>query len=297
MNYKDVHRLYETEMSDNDFLRLSGFIFSEYGIKLPAHKKLMLQGRLRARLRARSKPSFAEYIEYLFSSEGQQTELVHMIDVVTTNKTDFFREPDHFDYLYNNILPEFHLKSVPGRKFRIWSAGCSTGEEPYTLAIILSEFKALYPRFDFEILGTDISSRALDQARLAIYPENKVSVIPLSLKKNYLLRSKDKARNEVRISAEVRSRVLFERHNLMDIPALAHDHFDVIFCRNTLIYFDRGTQLRVVANLSSKLQQGAYLFIGHSESIVNEQILPLRRVRPTIYTRVKDNFDKSVFKK
>lgn len=272
-------------MSDAEFLKLSEFIFREYGIKLPLHKKLMLQGRLRSRLKERNYHTFGEYLNFLFSSEGQQIELIHMIDVVTTNKTDFFREPDHFDFLFNTILSAFQPQSIGNNAFKIWSAGCSTGEEPYTMAIILSEFKALHPEFNFEILATDLSSRVIEQASLAVYTEDKVGVIPLSLRKNYLLKSKDKTRKEVRVVAPLRNKVMFVRQNLMEIDKFEKNGFDVIFCRNTLIYFDRPTQIKVVSGLIDRLKTGGYLLIGHSESLLNENSLPVERVAPTIYRK------------
>lgn len=285
MPTKHLHEIYNAELTDPDFERLSKFIFREYGIKLPQHKKLMLQGRLRARLKECNHKNFAEYIDFVFSSEGQQIELIHMIDVVTTNKTDFFREPDHFDYLFKTVLPEFYIRHRGSSTFSIWSAGCSTGEEPYTMAIILNEFKALNPGFRFDILATDLSSRALEQARLAVYPENKVDVIPLSLKKNYLLKSKNKDKKTVRIVSALRNNIVFERQNLMHLNSYDRSGFDVIFCRNTLIYFDRPTQIKVVTELVNKINRGGYLFIGHSESLLNEHWLPLNRLAPTIYRK------------
>jgi chemotaxis protein methyltransferase CheR len=272
-------------MTEAEFYKLSEFIYREYGIKLPLHKKLMLQSRLRSRLRELNVSSYSEYLDFLFSNKGQQIELIHMIDVVTTNKTDFFREPDHFDYLYNNILEKHINNTGRGTTFKIWSAGCSSGEEPYTMAIILSEFKAIYPGFTFSILATDLSSRALESAKIAIYPESKVDVIPLSLKKNYFLKSKDKNRHEVRIASSLRNSVLFERQNLMELNKYNKTGFDVIFCRNTLIYFDRTTQIKVVGGLVEKLKLNGYLFIGHSESMLNEQSLNITRIAPTIYKK------------
>ncbi len=284
MTANDLHKIYKAELSDSEFQKLSVFIFNEYGIKLPIQKKLMLQGRLRARLRERNHISFADYIDFLFSSEGQQIELIHMIDVVTTNKTDFFREPDHFDFLYNTVLSQFNKKKF-GKTFQIWSAGCSTGEEPFTIAIIMSEFKALHPGFDFNILATDLSSRALNNAKVAIYTDDKVEVIPISLRKNYLLKRKDATRKEVRMVASLRNKVTFERQNLMELNKYNKNGFDVIFCRNTLIYFDRPTQIKVVTGLTNKLNKGGYLFIGHSESLLNEHHLPVERIAPTIYKK------------
>lgn len=285
MPANNLHKVYNAELTNTEFDRLSKFIFSEYGIKLPQHKKLMLQGRLRARLRACHYDNFGDYIDFLFSNEGQQIELIHMIDVVTTNKTDFFREPDHFDFLFKTVLDDFFRKNRSSAQFKIWSAGCSTGEEPFTIAIILNEFKALNPGFNFNIHATDISSRALEHAKTAIYPENKVDVIPLSLKKNYLLKSKNKEKKEVRIIASLRNNVTFERQNLMHLDRYDASGFEAIFCRNTLIYFDRPTQMKVVAGLINKLNSGGYLFIGHSESLLNEHWLPIERIAPTIYRK------------
>lgn len=286
MNASDIHKIYQAELSDGEFMKLSEFIFSEYGIKLTPQKRLMLQGRLRSRLKERGLTSFAEYIDFLFSNEGQQIELIHMIDVVTTNKTDFFREPDHFDFLFTKVLTEFISKAGASKTMQIWSAGCSTGEEPFTIAIILSEFKALHPGFNFHILATDLSLRALEHASKAIYPDSKVEVIPLSLRKNYLLKSKDKTRKEVRIVASLRNKIELERQNLMELNSYNKSGMDVIFCRNTLIYFDRPTQMKVVLGLTDKLKKGGYLFIGHSESLLNEQWLPVKRIAPTIYQKV-----------
>lgn len=286
MTILDLNSHFQVKMSDAEFATLSSFIFKEYGIKMPIQKKLLLQGRLRSRLKARKIDSFADYIDFLFSNEGKQIELVNMIDVVTTNKTDFFREPEHFEFLYENILTEKLPAIKPGEVFKVWSAGCSTGEEPYTIAIILGEFKALHPEFDYHIYATDISSRVLQFASQAIYPESKVTVIPLSMKKNYLLRSKDSTKKDIRIVPSIRSKITFERHNLMEVEKFMHSEFDLIFCRNTLIYFERNTQLQVLGNLSAKIKKGGYLIIGHSESILDNNILPLERIKPTIYCKV-----------
>jgi len=286
VSVSQIHNIFNATLSDQEFEKLSEFIFREYGIKLPKHKKLMLQGRLRSRLKARNMDNFSQYIDFLFSSQGQQIELISMIDVVTTNKTDFFREADHFDFLFTTILSEFIDHNSFNVQFNIWSAGCSTGEEPYTIAIILNEFKALHPAFNFNILATDLSSTALEQAKTAVYDEARVEIIPLSLRKNYLLKSKDKQKKEVRIVASLRNSVSFERQNLMQLDKYKRSGFDAVFCRNTLIYFDRPTQIKVVGELVNKLKRGAYLLIGHSESLLNEYLLPLERIAPTIYRKL-----------
>jgi len=272
-------------MTNSEFNRLSGFILNNYGIKLPVSKKTMLEGRLQKRLRALNISSFKTYCDYVFSPQGQQMELIHMIDVVTTNKTDFFREAVHFDFLSNKILPKFLKDGFGTKPFRIWSAGCSSGEEPYTLAMVLSEFSQKYNGFDFNILGTDISTRALDAAVLAVYTEEKVSPVPQALKKKYLLKSKDEHKKTVRIVPQLRTKVSFKRFNFLDGDISYAPNFNVVFCRNVLIYFDRPTQEKVILKLCSKLEPGGYLFLGHSESISNMS-LPLIQIEPTTFKKI-----------
>ena len=168
---------------------------------------------------------------------------------------------------------------------KIWSAGCSSGEEPYTIAITLSEFMEKSPGLAYSILGTDISTQILQKAADAIYKEERVSVVPLALKKKYLLKSKDRTNPTVRINSELRKRVRYQRLNFMDSTYNISDTFDVVFCRNVLIYFNRETQENVIGKLCTKLKSGGYLFIGHSESIMNMQ-LPLKQIKPTIFQRL-----------
>ncbi len=157
-------------LSSRDFERLSQFISNHCGIKMPPAKKTLLESRLQKRLRTLGAPSFREYCDYLFENPDGVSELVHMIDAVTTNKTDFFREPAHFSFLSETVLPEFIRAqgSAGGQRFTVWSAGCSSGEEPYTLAIVLSEFARRNPGFQFTIMATDISTKVLDKAPLAL---------------------------------------------------------------------------------------------------------------------------------
>ncbi len=278
---------YTAQMSDKDFARLSEFIRSICGIKLPPAKKTMLEGRLRKRLRALNLQSFARYCDYLFSPSGSQSEHIHMIDAVTTNKTDFFREPDHFDYLSSVVLPGLvSLYGIGSRKrLNVWSAASSTGEEPYTLAMVLSEFAEVCPGFDFSILGTDISTRVLEKARLGIYEHEKVGPIPMALRRKYLLKSKVQNGGFVRIVPELRASVTFERLNLMEDDYGMDDSMGVVFCRNVLIYFDRPTQEKLINRLALHLIPGGYLFVGHSESL-HGMDLPLVQAATTIYRRL-----------
>ena len=272
-------------LSMRDFGRLSRFIYDTCGIKMPEVKATMLEARLQKRLRALNMNSFTQYCDFLFAPEGLEQELVHMLDVVTTNKTDFFREPDHFDYLVQKVLPEW-LKKCDNPRLSIWSAGCSTGEEPYTLAMVLTEFGLRNPGFDFQILATDISTRVLEKAKTAIYAESQVEPIPLELKKKYLLRSKDRSSGMVRIVPELREKVHFRRLNFMDEDFGMRDHLDIIFCRNVIIYFDRPTQEKLLQRFHRQMKPGAFIFMGHSETLSGLNV-PLVSVYPTVYRRVK----------
>jgi len=272
-------------ISQRDFNRLSQFIYRECGIKMPPAKITMLEARLQKRLRSLKFTAFGDYIEYLFSPDGIKEELVQMIDVVTTNKTDFFREPDHFEYLLQRVLPEWLLKhGASGRKLKIWSAGCSTGEEPYTLAMVLSEFAESRPGFDFRILATDISTRVLEKAQLAVYDEERTAPVPLPLKRKYLLRSRDKSCGQVRIVPELREMVRFSRLNFMESDFGLREQIDIIFCRNVIIYFDRPTQERLLNKFHAHLAPHGHIFMGHSETL-NGLDVPLDMVHPTVYRK------------
>jgi chemotaxis protein methyltransferase CheR len=270
-------------ISERSFRRLSAFIESELGIRMPDTKRIMLESRLQKRLRVLGLPDFDTYIDRVFS--GDDAELIHMIDAVTTNKTDFFREPDHFDLLTNRLLPTA-MAHNPGRKlFSFWSAGCATGEEPYTLAMVLEEFKLSHPSFDYHILASDISSQALQKAFNAVYDAEKVIPVPPGFKRKYLLRSKDASKVEVRIKKELRDKVEFIRLNFMDDRFPFDGKFDVIFCRNVIIYFDRPTQERILGHMCEYLRPGGNLILGHSETLTGMS-MPLRSLAPTVYERL-----------
>ncbi len=270
-------------LSPKEFSQLSQFIYDTVGIKLSQAKKTMVEARLQKRLRILKMNSHKDYFNFLFSNDGMQTELINLIDVVTTNTTDFFREPQHFDFLANNVLPEWLGRSGANPLLRIWSAGCSLGMEPYTLAIVLSEFEEKKPAFNWRILATDISTQALQKAVKAVYDEERVNCIPYSMKSKYLLRSKDRKKKLIRIVPELRKRVEFRRLNFMEPFSFNHP-MDIIFCRNVVIYFDKQTQETLFNKFCRVLKPGGYLFIGHSESLAG-MTLPLRQVIPTVYVR------------
>lgn len=273
---------YNYTLSTADFNKLSAFIYDGYGIKLPPVKKTLLESRLQKRINALQLSSFKDYCDFVFSPKGQQQEVVHMIDLVTTNKTGFFREPDHFAFLQSHILPEF-IKKYPGKSIQVWSAGCSSGEEAYTLAMVLSEY-AQRVAFDFKIYATDISTHVLNKAITAIYTEERTAAIPLQLKRKYFLKSKNVNEKLIRVIPALRAKVGFGRLNFMDDSFDAVNNFDIIFCRNVIIYFDKPTQEKVINKLCSKLKPGGYFFLGHSESITSMN-LPLEQVKPTVFQK------------
>ncbi len=287
LNYNAAHRKSNgAYLSPGDFRRLSALISSEVGIKMPEAKKTMLEARLHKRLKDLNFGGFGEYCDYLFSEKGIERELINMIDLVTTNKTDFFREPDHFDYLLNSVLPALLERKRIGVRERLalWSAACSTGEEPYTLAMVASEFQRNYRGYHFIIFATDISTRALKTGRIGVYDEEKAAPIPAQIKKKYLLRSKDRSRRLVKIDAPLRSCVEFRRLNLMDADYNIPEGMHAIFCRNVVIYFDRSTQERMINRLCRHLAPQGYLFMGHSENLHGLDV-PLEQVTPTVYRR------------
>jgi len=275
-------------MSNRDFAQLSGFISDHCGIKMPDVKKAMLEARLQKRLRALRMRSFRDYCDLLFRSQNGALEITNLIDAVTTNKTDFFREPLHFEFLLKTVLPEFvgSRDTTPGHPYNVWSAGCSTGEEAYTLAMTLAEFAGLNPGFFFSILATDISTKVLERARCGVYDQKTTAVVPESFFRKYFMRSKDRSREIVRVVPELRSAVQYRQMNLMDErPNIPEEHMDAIFCRNVIIYFDRAAQHALLQKLCGSLKTGGYLFLGHSETVYGFD-LPLVRIASTIYRKV-----------
>jgi chemotaxis protein methyltransferase CheR len=229
-------------------------------------------------------PTLSDYCDYLFSGEGMKEELHCMIDAVTTNKTDFFREPSHFEFLSKTAVPSL-IKRGRGRAIALkcWSAGCSTGEEPYSLAMVLNDLAERHEDLRFSILATDISTKVLHAARLAIYRGDKARDIPIETKKKYLMKSRDRGEELVRITPRLRQQVEFRRLNLTEHYELDH-RMDIIFCRNVLIYFDRQKQERILERLCGFLNAGGYLFVGHSETL-NGMSLPLRQSAPAAYMK------------
>ncbi len=277
--------LYENSMSNSEFNRFSKFIQVEYGIRMPSSKKTTLEVRLYKRLKALGIESFGKYCDYVFSPKGIECEIPHMIDVVTTNMTVFFRDTESYDYLVQTVLPNLINQHGSGvrEKLMLWSAGCASGEEPYTLAMVLSEFTEKHHGFDFSVLATDVSTRVLKTAKRAIYEQDKAATIPTGLKMKYLMRSKDREKKLVRIVPELRSLVKFRRLNLMGDFGM-REPMDIIFCRNVIIYFNRTTQEKLLKRICNHLRPGGYIFLGSSENLVGFN-MPLEHVSSTIYRK------------
>ena len=269
-------------LSAKNFNRLSQFIQDYSGIKMPANKRTMLEGRLRRRMRATRIDDVNAYCRYLFDEDGMDSEVIHLIDAVTTNKTEFFREPAHFDFLVNEGLPALATRGK--REIKIWSSACSTGAEPYTIAMILDEFCETQRGLDYSILCTDICTEVLDQAIAGRFSEQMIDPVSTARRKRYVMRAKDSSRQEVRIKPHLRSKLTFARLNLIDDAYPVESNLDIIFCRNILIYFDKPTQAKVLTRLCAHLAPGGYLFLGHSESIVGID-LPVVQIANTVFQK------------
>lgn len=248
---------------------LDGFrdlLYSEVGIVLDHSKKSMVTARLGKRLRALQLETYADYLEYLTSPTGRVKEIDEFIDVMTTNKTEFFRERSHYDTLTSVVLPEMRALMGPGEDFFIWSAACSSGEEPYSLAM------HLYGHFlcveeSYSVLATDICKEALSLARKAVYPHEVVQPVSPTLASRFLLRGKGQQQGFCRVAPEIRHKVTFKRLNLMDECFNLDRPAHVIWCRNVMIYFDAPTKVNLCRKFFRMLVPGGYLFIGHSESL------------------------------
>jgi chemotaxis protein methyltransferase CheR len=273
-------------LSPRDLNRLRSLIYEQCGINLSEEKKTMLEGRLRRRMSKLKIASYGDYCKYLFDGRGHDAEeMVHLIDAVSTNKTDFFREKEHFDLLIEKVLPD--LTTRHSQEILVWSAGCSTGEEPYTLAIVLSEYARAHVGFHFRVLATDISTSVLERALRGVFHAEVVHPVPADLQRKYFMRSRDRVSKMMRVVPELRQTVEFRRINLMEEFGIA-ERVHAIFCRNVIIYFDRPTQERLFARLTRQLVDGGYIFVGHSESL-HLMNVPLIPVAPALYKKAEND--------
>ena len=266
-------------LTSSQFADFSQVIASHLGIKMPPAKRVMLQSRLHRRLRELGLDSLEEYHARFFGDQAyQREELEQLLNLATTNKTDFFREPDHFSVLEQEIVPAWRAQAR-AEPFRVWCAGCSTGEEAYTIAMVLAGAQI---DWNFRIRATDVSTRVLHTAMRAVYPESHARPIPAALRQRYLLRSRDPARGQVRLAPEIRERVRFGHLNFLAPDYGMPEPADVVFFRNVMIYFDRPTQQEVVSKICRHLRPGGDLFIAHSETLQGLD-LPLRLVGSAHY--------------
>ncbi len=271
-------------LSDREFSLFSRLVYERAGINLHEGKKELVRSRLSRRLRATNMTRFKDYYKFVMADESGE-EIVHMLDAISTNLTSFFREPKHFAFLENVAMPALlrGKKSGDGQ-LRVWSAGCSSGEEPYTLSICLHEFASRNPALvTFRILATDISSRMLDAAGAGVYHQAQVQAIPPPVLRKYFQRGSKKWEGHYRVKPVMRQVIDFKRLNLME-PFPFQQPFHVIFCRNVMIYFDKDIQNKVVNKYYDCLVPGGYLFIGHSESLMGTAHR-FKYVQPTIYQK------------
>ncbi len=275
------------QISTDDFFALGKLITDRYGIRLPIEKRILFQSRLQSRLKELQFSSFAEYRQFVLNPENREKELLKMIDHISTNKTEFFREPRHFDLLSLQILPdlirEFDKNNTP--LIHCWSAGCSSGQEAYSLAMVVSKFLSAHTgSYDYSIVGTDVSGKMLAMAERGVYPFSQSENIPESYLKEYVLKSKGDDDKRIKISKNIRSKIRFIRSNLMDDVYTFNQKFSIIFLRNTLIYFSRDDQQKILQKVLNFLEDNGYLFIGHSESLINLD-LPIQIVAPSLYKK------------
>jgi chemotaxis protein methyltransferase CheR len=272
------------ELSNNEFKQFQKLVYEHSGINLHEGKKELLRTRLGKRLRQTGVKTFGEYYDFVtHASDGE--ELTQMLNAISTNLTSFFRETKHFDFLEREVLSR-RLKRPDGavpQRLKLWSAGCSSGEEPYSLAMCLHGYLGNHTAAKFSIVATDISTRVLSKAKSGIYHRERLKNIPLEKLKTYFQRGHGKWEGYFRLKPLVRNCIEFKRFNLMDAFPFAND-FDIIFCRNVLIYFDKMIQQAVVNKFYESLAEGGYLFIGHSESLMSIEH-GFKYVNPTVYMK------------
>lgn len=272
-----------SELKDSDFEKISKLVYELCGINLHEGKKELVKARLGKRLREGNYKSFRDYYLYVTTNEGKD-ELVAMIDSISTNLTSFYREESHFTRLrviVSSILDKAGPRGfIP--KFNVWSAGCSTGEEPYTIAITIKE-AAKTGQLDARIFATDISTKVLRVAEAGIYPEERVKKIAAPVLGKYFQIGTGRSSGYYRLKKDIKDMVTFQRFNLMDaFPS--ESNFDVIFCRNVMIYFDKPTQTRLVNKYYGSLKKDGYFFVGHSESLTGLKH-PFKYIEPSVYQK------------
>jgi len=267
-------------ISDAEFTRLRNLIHARTGIALSEHKRALVCSRLGRRLRHHNLTHFSDYYMLLTERDPDGAEMVEMINAITTNKTEFFRESHHFDFLTQHLFVPAAAQRMP--RLRLWSAGTSSGEEAYTLAMTVRETFSEDNAWDIRILATDIDTRVLDQAEQGVYSRAQAERVPNALMRKYFYQGRGANAGYVKVKPTLQELVRFRHLNLLDDPWPVHGPFDAIFCRNVVIYFDRDTQRRVVERLTRLLKPQGYLLLGHSESLF-DPAAGLRHAGQSIY--------------
>jgi chemotaxis protein methyltransferase CheR len=268
-------------LTDRDLQAIVKLVYEKAGITLHEGKRALITARLQKRLRETGARSFGEYLTVV-EKDHTGSELVVLLDSIATNHTSFFREPEHFQFLTQKVVPEWVMGN-PGAPLDVWSAACSSGEEPYTLAVALHDTLPNADKGRFRILASDLSTKVLRIAEQGVYKMERVEGIPIETLRRHFERGMGAQEGLARVNTTLRQRVEFRQLNLLEIGSLDRT-FGVIFCRNVMIYFDRQVQQRVVSMLERHLRPGGYLFISHSESL-NGVTHGLRWVAPAIYQR------------
>lgn len=268
----------QLQLTPAQFAHVRRLAYDSFGLDLKPGKESLVIARLAKRIRALSLPDIGAYLRHLEREDGGE-ELCRLIDSLTTNFTSFLRERAHFDWMRDQVLPAFSRR----QEISIWSAGCSTGEEPYTILFHLHETLGEPLPLRLRLLATDISTRALDAARAAVYPERRLDELPPEWARRFFQRGVGAQDGYIRVKPQYRSMAVFGRRNLME-PFDEVGLFDVIFCRNVMIYFDRATQEALVRRFARQLHPGGWLFIGHSEGLAGMNH-GLEHVRPAIYRK------------
>ena len=258
-------------LSDREFVQFRDLIYKLTGIALNDGKRQLVQSRLQRRLRFYHLASFGDYYALLCGKGSDDDEMTTFINCITTNKTDFFREPHHFEFVTDRIIPEMAGQAREERRaprLRVWHAGCSSGEEPYTLGMALAEALGGKPDWDVRQLASDIDTNVLALAERGVYAAERVASIPLDRLRRHFLRGREDGHEMYQVKPALRDQVAFRQINLLEEwPLRPETRFDIIFCRNVVIYFDKPTQARLFARFEERLRPGGYLFLGHSESL------------------------------
>ncbi|MBI4562946.1 MAG: protein-glutamate O-methyltransferase CheR [Candidatus Rokubacteria bacterium] len=274
-------------ITDREFQRFRALVYEQTGIALTDTKRQLVCSRLGRRLRYYGYATFSQYYQHLVERDPEGQEILRMVNAITTNKTDFFREGHHFDFLRSEVLAPLAARAGAPRSLRIWSAGCSSGEEPYSIAITVLEAFGALRLWDVRILASDIDTEMLAIANAGVYPAERAAPVPRALRDRYFLKGRGAQEGLVRVRREVQELVDFRRINLREDAWPIRTLLDCVFCRNVIIYFDRPLQQRVVARLAETLKPGGYLFLGHSESLLGMRV-GLRHLRNTVYQKVDD---------